>query len=149
MRFLPIVAAVSIGLAGCSAGRDKAAAEAGVETFRQALAAGRYAEIYRNAGPEFRQSGTEESAAGFLGSVHQRLGNVRTANQTGWRVNYQPGDSRAVLNYSTEFERGRGTEEFVFRISEGESILIGYHIDSNELRSTVTPAGPPSDGKPQ
>lgn len=149
MRIWPLLAALSLGLAGCSAGQDKSAAEGGVQRFREMLGAGRYAEIYRNAGPEFRQNGSEESAVRFFQSVRERLGAVRTANQTGWRVNYGNGGSVTVLNYATEFERGRGTEEFVYRVEAGQPVLIGYHINSNDLMQAAPPAGNATEGKPQ
>lgn len=148
MRIWPLLTAVSLGLAGCSAGQDKSAAEAGVQRFREMLGAGRYAEIYRSAGPEFRQNGSEDSAVRFLRSVHDRLGAVRNANQTGWRVNYGSGGSVTVLNYATEFERGRGAEEFVYRVDGGQSVLIGYHINSNDLVQDAPPAGNAAQGKP-
>lgn len=149
MRFLPILAAASLGLAGCSAGQDKAAAEAGVERFRQALAAGRYAEIYRTSGPDFRTGGSEAQAVQFLQTVNERLGPVRSASQSGWHFNYNNGRSTTKLNYNTEFTRGRGTEEFLFEIAQGRAILIGYHIDSNELRAAFSGAAPAAGGKPQ
>jgi hypothetical protein len=149
MRIWPLLTALSLALAGCSAGQDKAAAEAGVQSFREMLGAGRYAEIYRAAGHEFRQTGSEESAVRFLQSVRERLGAVRSANQTGWRVNYGNGGSVTVLNYATEFERGRGTEEFVYRVDGGQPVLIGYHVNSNDLVQPLPPAGNATDGKPQ
>ncbi len=149
MRILALIAAVLVGLSGCSLSQDKATAEAGVARFRQMLDAGRYQEIYRTSGPEFRQTGSEEAGAGFLRSVHDRLGIVRNARQTGWRLNFNSGGSVAVLNYETEFERGRGTEEFVFRLADGQSTLIGYHINSNELRTPRPSPAPASDAKPE
>ncbi len=149
MRFLTLILAALIGLSGCSISQDKATAEAGVARFRQQLDAGRYQEIYRTSGPEFRGTGTEEAGARFLQTVHDRLGAVSNARQTGWRVNFNSGGSVAVLNYQTEFARGRGTEEFVFRLAEGQSTLIGYHINSDELRAGSSPAAPAAGDKPQ
>jgi len=149
MRFLALIAAALLGLSGCSISQDKATAEAGVALFRQQLASGRYQEIYRSSGPEFRGTGSEEAGARFLQTVHERLGAVRNARQTGWRVNFNSGGSAAVLNYETEFARGRGTEEFVFRLADGESTLIGYHINSDALRSGSSPAAPAHADKPQ
>lgn len=149
MRIWPLLTTWSLALAGCSAGQDKAAAEAGVQRFREMLGAGRYAEIYRSASEEFRQNGSEDSAVRFLQSVRERLGTVRNANQTGWRVNYGSGGSVTVLNYATEFERGRGTEEFVYRVNGAQPELIGYHINSNDLMQTAPPAGNATEGKPQ
>jgi len=148
MRYLVLVVAALIGLSGCSISQDKAAAEAGVARFRQQLDTGRYQEIYRTSGPEFRGTGSEEAGARFLQTVHDRLGTVRNARQTGWRLNFNSGGSVAVLNYETEFARGRGTEEFVFRLAEGQPTLIGYHINSPELVAAQASAAG-SDVKPE
>jgi hypothetical protein len=149
MRFLLLAVAALIGLSGCSISQDKAAAEAGVARFRQQLDAGRYQEIYRTGGPEFRGTGSEEAGTRFLQTVHDRLGAVRNAQQTGWRVNFNSGGSVAVLNYETEFARGRGTEEFVFRLAEGQPTLIGYHVNSDALRSGSSPAAAAPGDTPQ
>jgi hypothetical protein len=38
-----------------------------------------------------------------------------------------------TLNREAQFERGPGSEEFVFRIEKGNAVLAGYHVNSNAL----------------
>lgn len=38
-----------------------------------------------------------------------------------------------TLAYETRFTRGRGNEQFVFRVSGNETRLAGYNVNSMEL----------------
>jgi hypothetical protein len=136
-----LIAALALVLSACSAGADKSAAEAGVERFHEMFDAGRYAEIYRQAAPEFRQSSPEAGAVNFMRTVHERLGLVRSTVQQGWRVNFVQGGNVVILSYQTEFERAHGVETFTFRVNGASAQLIGYHASSPVL--TLTPSPPP------
>jgi hypothetical protein len=129
---MPIVAAALMA-SGCSAGDDRAAAEAGVAQFRQMMEAGRYHDIYVNASDDFRRSASEEDATRFLGTIHDRLGAVRSSSSTGWRVNFTPGGSTVNLTYDTQFALAAGNEDFVFRIGGANARLAGYHARSPAL----------------
>jgi hypothetical protein len=136
-----LIAAFALILSACSAGADKSAAEAEVRRFHQMFDAGRYAEIYRQAAPEFRQSSSEEVAVNFMRSIHERLGPVRSTAQQGWRVNLVSGGNIVILSYQTEFARARGVETFTYRVSGASAQLMGYHASSPVL--TIAPPPPP------
>ena len=140
MKWL-LVMAVMVAIAGCSAGQDKAAAEAGVAQFHRQMNAREYHDIYDAADPAFRQSGSEGAAIRFLDQVRERLGTVRRTEQRSWRVNFTPEGRTVALEYATEFTEGRGIENFIFRIADGRTTLVGYHINSSDLMPT--PFGPP------
>src|SRR5258707_13320535 len=103
MRNVAMIAAAALAVGGCSATRDKAAAEAGVVQFHQMLDAGRFHDIYAGAAPEFRQYGPEGDAIRILQLVHERLGAFRLSQQSGWRVNYGTGGSIVNLTYNAQF----------------------------------------------
>lgn len=132
-----VLAMLTATLCACSATADKAAAESGVAQFHRMLANGEYDAIYSGAANEFRQSGSRESAVRFLRTVHERLGAMRRIDQQGWRVNFVSGGNIVNMRYATEFARGRGTEDFVFRVNGGSAQLVGYHINSTDLMPTV------------
>ena len=146
MRSLFLAAAVGAGLAGCSAGQDKAVAEGGVAEFRRMMDARRYGEIYSGAAADFRQVSSRETALRFLEMVGTRLGPVRQSTQQGWNVNMGTAGKMVTLNYATEFARGRGTESFVFRIEGERAKLAGYHVNSMDLMMGDAP--PRSSGDP-
>ena len=134
-KLVPIIAA-SLTVGGCSAGADRTKAEAGVAQFRRMIEAERYREIYAGAADEFWRATTEEEGIRFLQMVHDRLGAVRSASSTGWRVNFTPGGSTVNLTYNTQFASGAGTEDFVFRIGGADARLVGYHVNSPALSGT-------------
>ena len=142
MRSIFAVIAATMFLTGCSAGAEKAAAETGVAQFRQRMASGRYQEIYSTAAQDFRQTSSEGNTLRFLEQVADRLGPVRRSTQQGWNVNFGTSGTLVTLGYATEFARGRGTENFVFRVSGGTPQLAGYHINSMDLMM----ASPPPQG---
>ena len=148
MRNLCVLILVCLTLGACSAGADKAASEALVQQFRRQMDAGRFQQIYRTSSDEFRQSGSEDTLVGFLATVQARLGRVRSSNQTGWHFNATPAASTTTLTYATEFERGSGTETFVFRVTDGRAALVGYHINSNQLMLPAPARAAPGVGKP-
>jgi hypothetical protein len=148
-KMVPLMAAV-LAASGCSAGDDRAAAEAGVAQFRQMMEAGRYHDIYVNAADEFRRSASEEDGTRFLRTIHDRLGAVRSASSTGWRVNLTSGGSTVNLTYDTQFALAAGNEDFVFLIGGANARLAGYHVRSPALigAGALAPAeqAKPSEG---
>ena len=66
MRLAIAITAATLGIGGCSAGADRAAAEAGVVQFHQMIEAQRYHDIYVGAADEFRSAATEAEGVRFL-----------------------------------------------------------------------------------
>ncbi len=132
MRKFLIVGAATGLLAGCSAGKDEAAAEQAVTHFHQLLDAGQYESIYDASTPEMKASAPKPSFVRFLDAVHRKLGAVKQAKQVGWGVNYNTGGGTVTLNYETQFANGSGTEQFVYRTGSAPA-LLGYHINSTDL----------------
>lgn len=144
---IAIMAGLAIG--GCSAGRDKAAAENGVATFHQMLDAGRYHDIYAGADPAFRSTASEAEGLRVLQMIHDRLGAFRSSQESGWRVNYGTGGNVVNLTYASQFASGAGTEDFVFRIEGNAPRLVGYHVHSPALTGAgASGAGAPGPGAP-
>jgi hypothetical protein len=142
-----VIAAALVAATGCSAGHDKAVAEAGVAQFHRMLDAGRYHDIYASADDQFRQAGSEQAATRFMALIHDRLGPVRRADPRGWRVNFAPGGNMVGLSYTTQFARGRGTEDFAFRVRGGSASLVGFHVNSMDLFGAPAPPPAPDGGK--
>ena len=145
-KMVPIMAA-ALTFGGCSAGADRAKAEAGVAQFHRMMEAGRYHEIYTAAADEFRRTTAEPEGISFLQMVHDRLGAVRSSSATGWRVNFTPGGTMVNLSYNTQFASGAGSEDFVFRIGGANAQLVGYHVNSPALIAGAS-AGSPGSAKP-
>ena len=132
-RTFLVVAALMAALCGCSMSADTALAEQGVPRFHEQLDAGRFDEIWDQAADELKKASPQPEFVEFLSAVHRKLGNTKSADKTGWNVNYQTSGSFVTLGYKTVFAEGDAQEQFVFRLQDNKALLVGYHINSMAL----------------
>jgi hypothetical protein len=132
MRKFLILGAATALLAGCSAGKDEAAAAQAVVQFHHQLDAGQFEGIYDASAPEMKASTPKANFIRFMDAVHRKLGAVKEAKQQGWGVNYTNGVGTVTLNYQTQFANGSGAEQFVYRTGSAAA-LLGYNINSTDL----------------
>lgn len=90
-------------------------------------------EIYEKADDGFKESDSKEKIIGFLEKVREKLGKVKESKRMGWNVNKNLEGTFATISFETEFEKGSGTETFVFLISGEDTKLINYHVNSKDL----------------
>lgn len=128
------ILAVALGLVaqGCSS-FDTSAAEAEVAKFHAALGEARFADIYATAADELKAKASEQQFTELLDAVNRKLGKVKAAQRSGWKVNYSTSGNFVTLVYKTSYEQGEADEEFVYRMQKTEPRLAGYHINSNAL----------------
>ena len=129
MRRLYSVVLAGALVAGCSAGKDTAAAQQAVVQFHQRLDAGQFDAVYDASGPELKAITSKPQFVQLLAGIHGGLGAVKSTRQTGWNVNYNNGSGTVTLTYETQFASGGGTEEFIYRAG-ARPLLAGYHIQS-------------------
>jgi hypothetical protein len=116
---------------GCaSMTKGKAAAESAVTRFHQQLNGEQYDEIYAQSDEKFRGAVKDADSKALFEAVHRKLGNVKNATPSGWRINAATGGTFVSLTYSTEFTEGNGEEQFVFLISGARASLVNYNINS-------------------
>lgn len=127
------VVLVFAGLASCSSGDHIATAEQGVAEFRQFMEAQEFAKVYANGSEELRKSTSEAEMTKILGALSSKLGKVKTAQKSGWHVNFHTSGTFVTLGFKTEFEKGTGVEQFIFRISDGRPMLVSYNVNSPAL----------------
>ncbi len=121
-------------LGGCEIKESIRQADAEVVQFHRELDAGHSQEIWEATGPDMREATTRKDFVAMLDAVHRKLGNVKSSKQVGWNSNSGTGGSFMTVTNETVFERGHGTEQFVFRHGEADKLaLVGYHIQSNEM----------------
>jgi hypothetical protein len=130
-----------IGLAfiapACGPQMDTAEAEAEIGRFRKMYEGAEFDRIYASAADELRAASPAPQFTKFLSLIRRRFGNVRVSNQVGWHTNFAPGGTAYVLNYDTQFERGRAAEQFVLKVADGRARLMGYHVNSPELMNEL------------
>lgn len=119
--------ALPLLLASCGGTDD---AKRGVANFRARAAQTSFSEIYWRAAPEFRQSGTEEQFLRVMTALDRKLGRWTSASEPGWNVTRGTGGQVVNLTYQSQFSKGAVSEQFTWRIEDGEPVLLGYHATS-------------------
>jgi hypothetical protein len=132
-RYLaPIVAVAMLG--GCGMKESFKDADAAVARFHAALDAEQWQAIWDVTAPQFRQQSKQADLQRILEAVHRKLGKVRQTKQVGWNANAGTAGSMVTLTMATDFERGSGTEQFVYvRAADQQLKLAGYNIQSQEI----------------
>jgi hypothetical protein len=69
----------------------------------------------------------------FLQFVRRKLGTVKSATQSGFKVNTFNGVTSVLLTYKTDFEKGSAVETFTFITSGDSATLQGYNVNSPVL----------------
>ena len=133
-RFPSLVAfLIASLLVSCNPIKSSHLAEAGVVQFHTQLDKGEFTNIYKATHPDFKKVSDEKSFTELLSAIHRKLGPVRTTEKASWNVNSHNLKTNVVLTYSTKFAEGTGTETFTYRIDGAKAVLLGYHINSQEL----------------
>lgn len=129
----PFAIVAAFALSGCNAAADTKAAENGVASFHRAMDAGRFAPIYDASAQDMKSAISRDDFVKLLSALHAKLGSFKSGKTTSWNDNATTGGHYVTLQRDAQFERGPGTENFVFRIENGQPILAGYHVNSNVL----------------
>jgi NAD dependent epimerase/dehydratase family enzyme len=117
-------------VAACSAPVDIGASSGAGKKFHDEYNQQKYAEMYAEADVKFRAAVKPEDWTKLLTRVHDKLGNETDATRIGFNVNYNVGGSTVTMTYSTKFQLGEGTEEFVW-LKSGDGVrLLHYNIRS-------------------
>ena len=131
-RFL-IAIAVALTISGCSTSKDTELAEKKVAEFHSLLDTKRFGEIYATSADDLRTAAKEQEFLALLEAVNRKLGTVKQADRQAWNVNYHTSGVFVTLTYKTAYTEGDASEQFIYRITDGQAKLVGYHVNSNVL----------------
>jgi hypothetical protein len=111
--------------AACHRAPDTSMVDSAVELFHQRLASGDDDAIYRDAGIEYQRSIDVEMNHKFLAQIRRGRGSPGRATRTDYAV------TGAVVNavYKVSFANGDATETFVWRVTGGKAVLLGFTIN--------------------
>lgn len=130
---LTISLLVVAGLGCKTMTEGKPAAEKAVTRFHQMLDEEKYGEMYDESAPQMKDAAKKEDLEKLFRSVHNKLGKVTSSTNQTWKVGNYNLVSTVELVQNTQFEKGKGTEQFVFVVDGSEAKLAGYHINSMDL----------------
>lgn len=111
----------------------KPASEKAITRFHQMLGEKRYGDIYDESAQQMKDAATKEEMEKLFTVVSTKLGKVTSTQTRNWKVGNFNLVSTVELVQATQFENGKGTEQFVFVIDGDEARLAGYYIDSMDL----------------
>ena len=133
-----VIAAVALGMSGCSSGKKLAAAEQAVTEFHTQLEQEQFDAIYDGADSAFRDAGTRDNMIRFLSKVHRGLGKIGNAERKTYFVNFNTSGTFVSLTYETSFQADpKVHEEFTYRVGDTAK-LIKYHVNSDVLMKQMT-----------
>jgi hypothetical protein len=116
-------------LASCSsASKNIELAEAQITQFRVLLAAENYQQIYAEVDDGFRSTATLEVMSKVFSVVPRKLGKFLHAERSSWNVRYDLKGQFVTLVYAAQYEKGKATETYVYRISDGKARLYSYNV---------------------
>ncbi len=132
------MACVSLLALGCNRSDQQGPAPAAALQFHDRLNQEKYAEIYGDTDPSFRQVTGEKEFTALLTAVHHGLGDVERADATDFSMNTGGGSGEQSwttvrYNYRTKFRKADAQETFGWRLSSGKCWLAFYKIDSSAL----------------
>jgi len=109
-----------------------------LDTAIQDIDAGRYEELYNDAGDEWRKESTLEQSTTTFQRLHEKLGrahdrNLDTAREEQTGTAPVPGHSLTAI-YQTQFERGDAMETFTLIEHGGRWYLAKYLVTSTALK---------------
>lgn len=132
-RYLLPIAAVAM-LGACDMKESFAKADSEVTQFHAHLDAGQYRTIWSQGGARLHGNTTQAAFERLLGAVHTKLGAVKASKQVGWNVNAGTGGSTVTVTMQTTFQKGAGTEQFVFEKDKNDVLLLAdYSIQSQDM----------------
>ncbi len=104
-----------------------------VNQFHAHLNRGEYADILAQGTDEFRKSASDAELTSFFDAIHRKLGDFLTASSPSYFVQATTNGTFITLTYESTFQRGKGTEKFVWKMESGKVRLMNYNIGSREL----------------
>jgi hypothetical protein len=120
--------------AGSCSNGARQIAERAVADFHDHYSAKQFSTLFNGAHRDFKRSGTCGNFNSLMHSVYANLGKVASTRNQYLKISGDEGE-RLLLQQKTTFEKGIGFETFLFTIEEGEAVLAGYKINSQQLNA--------------
>jgi hypothetical protein len=124
--------ALAIGLVGCGLGKNKKAAEAGVEKFHQHWNANEFQAVFDEAHAQFRAAQSAEAMITTMQAVKKNYGDLKSSKRRSFGFNAKEGAADFKFSYDSVFEHGAAVETFLFRMTGGKPLLVSYDIVTPE-----------------
>ena len=133
IRGVSMAVVLAVVCTACTARESMDRATKAVADFRTSYFEGKFDEMYARAAPEFRQQTTIGDWQKLMRIMRSRLGQVRSQSDPAWNVNATTAGTFVTQLYQTEFEKGKATEQFIWKLDGKSAALVAYRINSLAL----------------
>jgi hypothetical protein len=133
IRHLAVAAVLVAAGSGCFAGAKPEVARQAVDRFHMRYDSAQFELVYAASDTALKAATSREEFLAFMTSVRRKLGPVRGSTPTGTNTMVGTNGTQITLAYRTEFARGTGTEQFVWRMRGDSAYLYGYNVNSTAL----------------
>jgi uncharacterized protein DUF4019 len=106
--------------------------EVATQDFRARFAHGEFAQVYSSAAPEFRADLDQALFVRAMQKMSRKLGPLQSAKEVAVKK-VRNSDDKIVFEYQSQFANGDATERFVWRNDGGQTLLVGYQVNSKAL----------------
>lgn len=134
-RILPILtflAAALIGLTGCGLAKNTKKVDAEVDKFHQHWNADEFQAVFDEAHMNFRAAQPASDLMNTFRAVKKNYGDLKSSKRASWGFNTDNGVTDIRVKYDSNFDRGSAVEEFAYRMSGDQALLLSYDIASPE-----------------
>jgi hypothetical protein len=111
-----------------------AAGEEAVASFHEKFNAGDAAAIHTASAPAFQKDVDPAKWKDLQALLQEKLGAWKSGERTVTNVKTANGLQTLEMTWSAIFEKGEGTEEFIFDYSGGKPLLLSYNVKSDALK---------------
>ena len=102
-----------------------------IAEFHQRFAQNQDALIDREADPEWRAAGTEQSRAEYFDRIRQKMGTCSYHGPIGATIKSTTAGTFATMRYTGTCEKGALNEVFRWHIVDGRAYLLSYNASSS------------------
>lgn len=130
-------------LAACNPMEQLDGAEEFITQYHSVYNDGDSRTLYGLTSEEFRGATSIEQMDGMVAFVTERMGPVVSTEREGFNLNTDNGLTETTITMKTQFEKGEGTETFVFHGSGDDFRLVSWNVNSpNLINEPAAPAEP-------
>lgn len=131
MTFKQLAAAlIALLLAACNPMAQLDGAEEQITRYHATYNSGDTRALYGLTSEEFRGATTLEQMEGLVALVSERMGPVQSTERASFNLNSDNGLTVSTIVMTTQFEKGEGTETYVFHGTGEDLRLVSWHVDS-------------------
>lgn len=141
MRLSHLAAALfALLLAACNPMAQLDTSEATIASWHERYNEGDARALYGETGEEFRKVTSMDQMEALVTLVTNQMGPVVSTEREGFNINSNNGLTVTTVTMKTTFEKGPGTETFLFHGTGDDMKVVGWNVNSDNFMDTAAEA---------